>query len=125
MEHTHTYKETLAAQLQTVTTELSDVAVLDTDSLDWIIKTVDIDNTDADENNLADAAEEADERIAIMAELENRYNSIQLALKKIDQGTYGLCEISGEPIEEARLRANPAARTCIKHMEQEFELPLP
>jgi RNA polymerase-binding transcription factor DksA len=32
------------------------------------------------------------------------------ALRRIEHGTYGLCEISGEPIEETRLQAIPWAR---------------
>ena len=125
MENKQTYQEILGAQLITVTTELNDIAVLDQKSKDWIIKTKDLDHTEADANNQADAAEEADERLAIMAELENRYNAITRALQKIKAGTYGICEISGEPIEVARLQANPAARTCTLHMETEYKLPLP
>lgn len=125
MDNTHKYQEILEAQLQAVTTELGEIAIWDEGSDDWIIKTADLDHTEADENNQADAAEEADERVAIMAELENRYNLIKLALEKIKQGTYGLCEISGEVIEEGRLQANPTARTCTHHMETEYELALP
>ncbi len=32
-------------------------------------------------------------------------------------GTYGTCEVGAEIIEEERLEANPAARTCMAHME--------
>ena len=125
MKNTLTYQEILEEQLRTITSELSAIAVLDDKSQDWTIKTTDLDHTEADINNQADAAEEADERVAIMAELENRYNAITRALQKIKAGTYGICEISGEPIEVARLEANPAARTCILHMETEYKLPLP
>jgi RNA polymerase-binding transcription factor DksA len=45
-----------------------------------------------------------------------RLTDVKDALAKIDAGTYGICETSGEPIEEARLRANPAARTCMHHI---------
>jgi RNA polymerase-binding transcription factor DksA len=31
------------------------------------------------------------------------------ALRRIERGTYGICEISGEPIEEKRLQAIPWA----------------
>ena len=34
----------------------------------------------------------------------------------IAAGTYGTCEVSGEQIEEDRLEADPAARTCKAHM---------
>jgi RNA polymerase-binding transcription factor DksA len=118
-------QEALQKQLTEVVDQLNDVAVLDTESGDWIIRTDNIDQTETDENSQADAAEEADERIAIMAELENRYRSIIHALQKLENGTYGICEISGEQIEERRLIANPAARTCVHHMEAEYELPLP
>ncbi len=53
-----------------------------------------------------------------MAVLENRWNEVRAALKKIEAGTYGICEISGEPIEEDRLEVNPAARTCKEHMDE-------
>lgn len=38
---------------------------------------------------------------------------IDLALKKIDEGTFGECEMCGEPIAVARLRARPVAQLCI------------
>lgn len=125
MKFPHSYQETLQAQLVDVTHQLSELALLDEESHDWIINTTDLDLKDADENSRADNAEEADERVAIVAELENRYHLIQHALKKFDQGTFGICEISGEPIEVGRLEANPAARTCTQYMEQEYDLPLP
>jgi RNA polymerase-binding transcription factor DksA len=118
-------QEALTQELATVVSELNDIAVLDTESGDWVIRTDSLDQNEADENTQADAAEEADEHVAILAELENRYRSILHALKKIEDGTYGICEVGGEAIEERRLLANPAARTCTHHMETEYELPLP
>lgn len=38
---------------------------------------------------------------------------IDLALKKIDDGTYGECESCGEPIAVGRLMARPVAQLCI------------
>lgn len=38
---------------------------------------------------------------------------IDLALKKIEEGTFGECEMCGEPIAVARLRARPVAQLCI------------
>jgi len=37
---------------------------------------------------------------------------IQAALHRIRAGTYGLCEVTGEPISKARLRAVPWTRFC-------------
>ncbi len=44
---------------------------------------------------------------------------IDLALKKIEAGTYGYCEECGEPIGEKRLEAIPWVRLCIECSQQE------
>ncbi|MEK7178882.1 MAG: TraR/DksA C4-type zinc finger protein [Patescibacteria group bacterium] len=71
---------------------------------------------DPDRNVQADRYEEFEERSGIEAELENRLTDVNRALQKVEQETYGVCEVSGERIEEDRLNANPAARTCKAHM---------
>lgn len=38
---------------------------------------------------------------------------IEDALKKIEEGSYGVCEVCGEPIGAERLSAIPWARLCI------------
>jgi DnaK suppressor protein len=38
---------------------------------------------------------------------------IEKALTRMDEGTYGLCERCGKPIEKARLKALPYANLCI------------
>jgi len=39
---------------------------------------------------------------------------VEAALRRIEKGTFGLCESDGEPISKARLGAMPYARYCIK-----------
>ncbi len=47
---------------------------------------------------------------------------IKKTLKKIDEGTFGICERCGEPIELERLKARPVATLCIDcKSEQEQE----
>ncbi len=43
---------------------------------------------------------------------------IERALKKIAEGTYGVCDISGEEIPMARLEAIPYATMTVKAQEQ-------
>lgn len=69
-----------------------------------------------DENEFADKLEEYAERRGESDTLQERWLDVKDALKKIGSGEYGACEICGEKIEEDRLEANPAARTCKKHM---------
>ncbi len=44
---------------------------------------------------------------------------IDLALAKIDAGTFGICEICEEPITVKRLEARPAAGLCIRCKEDQ------
>lgn len=124
MEQYSQQKADLTLEHTNLAQQLEAIAVFDAETGDWIIRTNDIDQAETDENAQADASEEADERQSILAELENQYNLIRHALKKFELGTYGICEISGEPIEGGRLAINPSARTCTHHMEQEYQLPL-
>jgi DnaK suppressor protein len=41
------------------------------------------------------------------------------ALERLDEGTFGICERCGKPIEKARLKALPYANLCIKDKQAE------
>ncbi len=90
---------------------------------DWVPSIPEGDSFGADRNDNAEIIEEMHENNASLNELEGRLQNVIRALDKIDKGTYGVCEISGHDIEEDRLKANPAARTCKEHMSQESTLP--
>lgn len=70
----------------------------------------------ADDTEVADKFEELGINDAVGGELEKQLKDVDDALTKIDEGNYGICEVSGEKIEEDRLEANPSARTCKEHM---------
>lgn len=69
-----------------------------------------------DITDAADHIEGYEANSAILNDLEIRYNEVLSALRRIDDGTYGVCSVGGEKIEEDRLRADPAATTCKEHM---------
>lgn len=48
---------------------------------------------------------------------EQRLRAIERALEKIDEGTYGLSELSGDPIPKPRLEAMPEALLTIQEEE--------
>ena len=85
-----------------------------TNAEDWEAKPEEMDILRADRNEVADKFESFEGDAAILKELEPQLNDVKRALKKIGDGTYGLCEVCGEAIETDRLEANPAARTCKK-----------
>lgn len=48
-------------------------------------------------------------------------SKIKGALEKIDEGTFGTCEVCGEPIEFKRLEARPVTSHCIECKTDEEE----
>ena len=45
--------------------------------------------------------------------VEGELKEIDDALRRLDHGSYGICEECGKPIDEARLEAVPWARYCV------------
>ena len=66
--------------------------------------------------NPADQASETFERekdITILEQLERDLAEIEAALQRLDDGSYGVDEVTGDPIAPERLEALPAARTNV------------
>ena len=56
-----------------------------------------------------------DELSSQLAEVESReLAQIEHALERMENGTYGVCEVTEQPIPLARLQALPYATTCIE-----------
>jgi len=110
------FKEKLEAELAILESELKEIGIKHTNShTDWVPVPTDMGSDSADSNEVADQIESYEENTAIVKQLEIQYNEIKDALKRIEDGTYGKCEVCGEEIPEARLEANPSAKTCIEH----------
>lgn len=67
--------------------------------------------------DLASDTFEREKDLAILEGLESELAELEAALGRIDDGTWGVDEVTGEPIDPARLEANPAARTNIRPPE--------
>jgi DnaK suppressor protein len=65
------------------------------------------------EDNASEVEEYAD-NVAVEDNLENQLKEVRDAIIRIEKGTYGICENCGQIIDIERLRAYPAAKTCIK-----------
>ncbi len=67
-------------------------------------------------NHMAEDASETFEHeksLALLANLRSLEDRVDRALRKLEQGTYGVCEDCGKPIAEERLAAIPYATLCI------------
>ena len=70
------------------------------------------------DHNFADASSVAAEQgeVRVLAEnLRALLSEVDLALTKLDTGTYGVCETCGAEIAQPRLEAMPATRWCVEH----------
>ena len=63
--------------------------------------------------NDASYAFEQTNKLAVEQSLRTQLAHAAHAIQKMEQGTYGLCDTCGQPIEENRLRALPNATQCI------------
>ncbi len=113
---TKKFKETLSAEQSLLEGELANIARFNPESEQWEA-TPDTDlMNQSDDNDAADRFEDFEERTSMLNTLQARLTDVKDALKKIEKGTFGKCEVCGEPIELDRLEANPAARTNKIHM---------
>lgn len=69
----------------------------------------------------ADAGSDAYDRdfaLSLLSQEQDALYEIEEALKRIDTGTYGICEMSGQKIAQARLEALPFARYTVECQAQ-------
>lgn len=70
------------------------------------------------DGNFADSAQvaaEMGENKVLYDQLRRDLDDIEKALARMDDGTYGTCEVCGKDIGEARLEVMPSTRVCIDH----------
>jgi RNA polymerase-binding protein DksA len=57
---------------------------------------------------------ELEKRLTLEKRIREQLAEVEHALQKFDEGTYGLCDNCGQPIDPARLEALPQAALCLK-----------
>jgi DnaK suppressor protein len=86
------------------------------------VENVGVDATGGYDEDLVDVASETFERekgIAIEHSVSDLLHQVEEALGRIENGTFGICDLCGRPIHPERLRAIPYARLCIDCKERE------
>lgn len=64
------------------------------------------------EGAMADADDELE--VALLRRAQGELDDVNAALRRLDAGSYGVCERCGAPIGLPRLRALPQARMCMR-----------
>ncbi len=104
----------LNAERDALEEELATYGRVQSDSGDWQ-GTNTSQGQEADPTDAADQMEELVVNVPLVEELEKRHKDIASALEKMEEGTYGICEVGEDQIPLDRLEANPASTTCVKH----------
>ena len=63
--------------------------------------------------------------LSLQGNTERLLEQVDRALEKIEEGTYGLCDRCGQPIEAGRLQAVPYAIFCMRHQRELERSPEP
>ena len=61
---------------------------------------------------------EREKDLSILEQVEAELADVEHALRRLDDGTYGTCEVCGREIPEERLEALPATRLCLEHQAE-------
>ncbi len=110
-------KEKLEKERDVLLEEMKDMGKLNPETDEWEAIPEALDFPETDENDKADRFEDFEARSSMMRTLEPRLKNILQALRGLNRESFGKCEVCKKDIELARLEANPAARTCKKHLE--------
>ena len=76
-----------------------------------------------DEDENAVEVSDYSSNVSLESEMEKELRDVKAALLRIENGTYGIDKYTGEPIDEARLRARPTSTSSIeskKTLKQEI-----
>ena len=68
----------------------------------------------SDDDNALEV-EQFQESVGLQRNIKGLLKAVNKALKKIDEGTYGMCEVCKEKIESGRIKAFPEAVLCVSH----------
>lgn len=110
-------KESLEKERDLLVEQMKDIGKMDPVTGEWEAIPDERDYVESDQNDKADRFEDFEERSSMIRDLGKRLSNILNSLRDINKTGFAKCEICGKEIESARLKANPAAKTCKKHLE--------
>ena len=111
-------KEDLEKERDLLIGQMQDMGKLNPETGEWEATPEEQDFPEADPNSAADRFEDFESKSSMMRDLEPRLKNILSALKNMNKVSFGHCEICSKEIEMARMKVNPAARTCKKHINE-------
>lgn len=77
------------------------------------------------QGNIASEEEEKETLFKLIERNKNKMKEIKAALDRIDKGTYGVCEDTGQKIQKERLEAIPYARYSVNARQKDGQFQEP
>lgn len=111
-------KDKLEKERDVLVEEMKDMGKLNPETNEWEATPEEMNYIETDQNDMADRFEDFESKSSMMKVLESKWKKITHALKGIGKESFGKCEVCKKDIELTRMEANPAARTCKKHMNE-------
>lgn len=111
-------KENLEKEKDMLLGQLRDISKLNEETNEWEAIPEERDSRESDQNDMADRFEDFESRSIMVKVLEKRLNNVLIAIKGLNRESFGKCEVCKKNIEMDRMKANPAATTCKKHINQ-------
>jgi len=110
------FRDWLLKDKKRLESELRDVeSTMDQSQSEWM-------EDEMYQNHLADIGTETYMResdLSLARNIKDLLARIDAALKRIDDGTFGICVVCGRPIEKERLEALPYVDLCIEDKKKE------
>ena len=110
-------KEKLEKERDILLEQLADMGKLNPETGEWEATPEELEAPEADPNEMEDRFEDFEAKSSMIKTLAPRLNDVLRALKSVNRESFGKCEVCKKDIEDDRLEANPAARTCKEHLE--------
>jgi RNA polymerase-binding transcription factor DksA len=110
-------KEKLENERDILLGQIRDIGTLNPETNEWEATPEELNSRESDQNDMADRFEDFEARSIMIKALESRLNNILSSLKGLNRESFGRCEVCKKDIEMDRMEANPAAKTCKKHLE--------
>jgi RNA polymerase-binding protein DksA len=70
------------------------------------------------QGNIASSEEEREKYYAMIEKKKEKIEDIKIALDKIEAGNYGICNVTGDPIQKGRLKVKPYAKYSVDAVKE-------
>lgn len=71
------------------------------------------------QGNIASSEEEREKYYTMIEKEKEKIEDINVALDKIENGNYGICNVTGKPIQKERLQVKPYARYSVEAIKSQ------